>query len=100
MNWVICDLYSILTENSLENKGELLLEMKNNVWRRLRRAKKKIHKKQDCKRLILGEKKVRRIYGVMHGYMRFFVKKGDIWGLGYIMRFSKPIYHPERAATL
>ena len=28
-----------LTENPLENKGKLVLETKNNVWGRLRRAK-------------------------------------------------------------
>ena len=78
-----------LTENPLENKGKLVLETKNNVWGRLRRAKVVNKQKQDWKRSILGRIFLR---GYM-GYVGFFAKKKDMWGFGYV-RFSKPIYHP------
>ena len=83
-----------LTENPLENKGKLVLETKNNVWGRLRRAKGVNKQQTRLEKIDFGADFFEGIYEVIYGYMGFFAKKGDIWGFGY-MRFSKPIYHPD-----
>ena len=70
-------LYQILAENSLENKGKLPLEMKNIVWRRLRRAKRENKAKTILKKVVLERK-------FWKGYMVVLAKIKVIWLLGYM----------------